>query len=152
MQVYSIGKKVWTGKGEVQEEGKKQFIECLKTLERELGEKPYFSGDEFGYVDVAVVPFTSWFYVYETFGKLNIEKECPKLVAWAKRCMEKESVARSLPHPHKIYDFALQYKQRNGLEQRLWEIVCELEKSLLCHCREIIKHTCQMSLEFLLLE
>ncbi|XP_058762945.1 probable glutathione S-transferase parA [Vicia villosa] len=104
--VYSIRRKIWLGKGKEQEESKKKFIECLKTLEDELGDKPYFGGDEFGYVDVALIPFTSWFYTYETYGKLSIEEECPKLVAWAKRCMEKESVAKSLPHPHKIHAFA----------------------------------------------
>ncbi|XP_004500374.1 probable glutathione S-transferase parA [Cicer arietinum] len=114
--VYSIRRKVWIGKGKEQEESKKKFIECLKTLEQELGDKPYFGGEEFGYVDVALIPFTSWFYTYEIYGKLNIEEECPKLVTWAKRCMEKESVAKSLPHPHKIYGFAKQYKQRHGLE------------------------------------
>ncbi|KAJ7964324.1 Glutathione S-transferase [Quillaja saponaria] len=114
--IYSIGKKVWTGKGKEQEECKKQFIECLKTQEGELGEKAYFGGEEIGFVDVALVPFTSWFYTYETCGNLSIEAECPKLVAWARRCMEKESVFQSLPHPQKIYDFALQYKKTHGLE------------------------------------
>ncbi|KAL5170565.1 putative glutathione S-transferase parA [Glycine soja] len=114
--VYNAVKRVWTGKGKEQEEFKKQFIQCLKTLEYELGDKPYFGGEDFGYVDVALVPFTSWFYTVETCGKLSIEKECPKLMAWAKRCMEKESVATSLPHPHQIYAFAMQYKQRHGLE------------------------------------
>ncbi|KAI4306288.1 hypothetical protein L6164_029577 [Bauhinia variegata] len=110
--IYSIGKKVWTGKGK----SKKEFIECLKTLEGELGNKPYFGGEGFGYVDLALVPFTSWFYTYETLGNLNLEAECPKLAAWARRCMARESVAKALPHPHKIYDFALQYKQKHGLE------------------------------------
>lgn len=115
MQVYSIGKKVWTGKGKKQEEWKKQFINCLKTLEDELGEKAYFGGKDFGFVDVVLVPFTSWFYTYDTFGNLSIEGECPKLVAWAKRCMKRQSVAASLPNPHNIYAFALQYKQSHGL-------------------------------------
>ncbi|KAK7387305.1 hypothetical protein VNO78_28011 [Psophocarpus tetragonolobus] len=114
--VYNAVKRVWTGKGEEQEECKKQFIECWKILEDELGDKPYFGGEEFGYVDVALVPFTSWFYTVETNGKLSIEEECPKIVDWVKRCMLKESVAKSLPHPRQIYAFALQYKQRHGLE------------------------------------
>ncbi|KAI9118155.1 hypothetical protein K1719_010487 [Acacia pycnantha] len=114
--VYSIGQKVWAVKGKEQEGGKKEFIECLKRLEGELGEKAYFGGEKLGYVDVALVPFTSWFYTYETFGDLNIEAECPKLAAWAKRCMESQSVTKSLPHPHNIYEFAVQYKKRKGLE------------------------------------
>ncbi|MED6121491.1 hypothetical protein PIB30_030678 [Stylosanthes scabra] len=112
--VYSKGKKVWNGKVEEKEENQKQFIECLKILEEELGDKPYFGGDEFGYVDVALVPFTSWFYTYETLGNLSIEAFVPKLVRWTKRCMEKESVAKSLPHPHKIYGFALEYREKHG--------------------------------------
>ncbi|KAG5090651.1 hypothetical protein JHK82_049429 [Glycine max] len=81
----------------------------------ELGDKPYFGGEDFGYVDVALVPFTSCFYTVETCGKLSIEEECPKLLAWPRGAWKK-SVAKSLPHPHQIYAFAMQYKQRHGLE------------------------------------
>lgn len=111
MQIYSIGKRVWMGtKGEDQEVAKKELIECLKTLEGELGDKLYFGGDKFGFLDLALIPFTTWFYTYETFGSFSIENECPKLMVWAKRCMQKQSVSNSLPDPHKVYDFALQLK------------------------------------------
>ncbi|KAG5596690.1 hypothetical protein H5410_037922 [Solanum commersonii] len=107
-QIYSTGRRVWSGKGEDQEEAKKELIEIFKTLEGELGDKTYFGGDEnLGFVDVALVPFTSWFYSYETCANFSIEAECPKLVAWAKRCMQIESVSNSLPHPHKIYAYVL---------------------------------------------
>lgn len=107
-KIYSIGKRVWRGEGEDQEIAKKEFIECLKTLEGELGNKPYFGGENIGFVDVALVPFTSWFYTYETRGNFSIEAECSKLVSWAKRCLtEKQSVAKALPHPHEIYGYAL---------------------------------------------
>ncbi|KAL7587817.1 probable glutathione S-transferase parA [Lactuca sativa] len=108
-KIYSIGKRVWRGKGdEDQEIAKREFIECLKKLEDELGNKPYFGGENVGFVDVALVPFTSWFYTYEARGNFSIEAECPKLVSWANRCIrDNESVAKALPHPRKIYDFAL---------------------------------------------
>ncbi|KAH7564729.1 hypothetical protein JRO89_XS09G0014900 [Xanthoceras sorbifolium] len=84
-----------------------------KTMEKVLGDKHFFGGDtNIGFVDVALVPFTSWFYTYETWGNFSIEAECPKLIDWAKRCLEKESVANSLPHPHKIYEYSFELKKK----------------------------------------
>ncbi|KAF5178200.1 Glutathione s-transferase u19 [Thalictrum thalictroides] len=103
-KVFDTGRKVWTTKGDEQETAKKEFLECLKVLEGELGDKHYFGGENMGYVDVALIPFYCWFYTYETCGKFSVEAECPKLGAWGKRCMEKESVSKSLPDPHKVYD------------------------------------------------
>ncbi|CAH9126988.1 unnamed protein product [Cuscuta epithymum] len=101
-KVYETSKKTWTLKGEEQEAGKKEFIEVLKVLEGELGEKPYFGGEKFGFVDISLIGFYSWFNVFESFGNFSIEAECPKLIGWAKRCMERESVSKSLPDPHKL--------------------------------------------------
>ncbi|KAA8524943.1 hypothetical protein F0562_011419 [Nyssa sinensis] len=115
-KVYDFGKNVWTTKGEEQDAAKKKFIECLKLLEGELGDKPYFGGETFGLCDVALITFYSWFGTYEICGNFSIEAECPTLIAWAKRCMQKESVAKSLPDQHKIYDFAMQNKKKFGME------------------------------------
>ncbi|XP_059437770.1 probable glutathione S-transferase [Corylus avellana] len=106
--VYAVGKKLVTTKGEEQEAAKKEFLEIYKTMERELGEKPYFGGEKFGYVDIALITFYSWFYVYETLEKFSMEAECPKIVAWAKRCMQKESVAKTLPDQKKVYKRVLE--------------------------------------------
>ncbi|CAL5342188.1 unnamed protein product [Camellia sinensis] len=57
-------------------------------LEGELGDKPYIGGETFGFAD------------------------CPSLVVWAHRCMEKESVSKSLPDQHKAYDFCLGLKKK----------------------------------------
>ncbi|CAL5393703.1 unnamed protein product [Camellia sinensis] len=105
--VNDLGRKIQWSRGEKQEAAKKEFIECLKVLEGELGEKPYFGGETFGFVDIALVPSYSWFYTYETVGNFSVEAECPKLIAWAKRCFEKESVSKSLPDQHKVYNFAM---------------------------------------------
>jgi len=32
-----------------------------------------------------------------------MEAECPKLVAWAKRCMERETVSKTLLDEKKVY-------------------------------------------------
>ncbi|GLT25019.1 hypothetical protein SLA2020_001750 [Shorea laevis] len=110
--IYAIGKLVWGATGEIQEAAKKELIECFKVLEGELGDKPYFGGDSFGIVDVALIPFYSWFYAMETCGNFSIVAECPKLVSWAKRCMERESVSKSLPDQYKMYCFLLELKTK----------------------------------------
>ncbi|XP_059436817.1 probable glutathione S-transferase [Corylus avellana] len=109
MQVYDASRRVWTRKGEEQEEARKDFFESFKTLEGELGEKPYFGGETFGFVDISLITFYSWFYVYEIFGKFSMEEECPKIIEWAKKCLQKESVAKSLPDQKKVYESVLEW-------------------------------------------
>jgi len=92
------------------------LIEALKLLEEELGDKTYFGGDNLGFVDVALVPFYTWFKGYETFGSFSIESECPKFIAWAKRCLQRESVAKSLPDQHKVYEFIVELRKKLGIE------------------------------------
>ena len=101
---------------EDQDEAKEELMQGLKTVEGELGDKLYFGGESIGYVDVALAPFISWFYTYETCGNFSIESGCPKLIAWAKRCKENESVSKALPDPLKIYDYMLQLKKKLGLQ------------------------------------
>ncbi|XP_060201051.1 probable glutathione S-transferase [Lycium barbarum] len=116
-KLYDFGRKIWDAKGEEQEVAKKNLIDSHRVLEREaLGDKPYFGGESFGFVDVALIGFYSWFYTYEAFGNFSMEAECPKLVAWGKRCMQRESIFKSLPDPHKIYEVILQYRKNVGLE------------------------------------
>ncbi|KAJ8567910.1 hypothetical protein K7X08_020632 [Anisodus acutangulus] len=89
-ELYDSARKIWTTKGEELEAGKKDFIEVLKVLEGALGDKPFFGGDNFSYVDVALIGFYSWFHAYETYDNFSTEAECPKFVAWAKRCMQRD--------------------------------------------------------------
>ncbi|KAL6966575.1 glutathione transferase [Sarracenia purpurea var. burkii] len=115
-KIYESGRKVWSTKGDDQEVAKKELISYLNLLEGQLGDAPYFGGDNFGFVDVALIPFYSWFYTFETCGRFSIETECPRLVAWTKRCMKRQSVVESLPDPTKLYDNVLMYKKKLGIE------------------------------------
>nr|GME06325.1 probable glutathione S-transferase parC [Ipomoea batatas] len=115
-KIYDCGRRIWATKGEEQEAAKKELIDCLKLLEGELGDKPFFGGESFGFVDVALIPFYAWFYTYEKHGNFSIEAHCPKLVEWAKRCMKKDSVSTSLADPHKIHEFVIQLKKRLGID------------------------------------
>ncbi|XP_030445015.1 probable glutathione S-transferase [Syzygium oleosum] len=113
---YDLGKKLWTTKGEEQEAAKKELIDSLKLLEGELGDKPFYGGEKLGFLDIAFVPFYTWFYAYETCGNFSIEAECPKLIAWTKRCLEIENVSKSLIEPQKVYDLVLRLKKSLGIE------------------------------------
>jgi glutathione S-transferase len=115
-KVTDAGRNISFLKGEEQEQAKKDFIKILKTLEGQLGDKPYFGGEKFGFLDIALIPFYSWFYTYETLGNFKIEPECPKLIAWAKRCMEKESVNKNLPDEKNIYEYVVGLRKKFGVE------------------------------------
>ncbi|XP_060667204.1 probable glutathione S-transferase parA [Ziziphus jujuba] len=107
----NCGRRMWASKGADQESAKAEFIECLKLLEGELEEMPYFHGDHFGLLDIALIPFSCRFYTYETFCRFSLEKERPRLVEWVKRCNLRESVSKTLPDPYKVYDFVCQQKK-----------------------------------------
>ncbi|KAM3732228.1 hypothetical protein ACB098_11G044000 [Castanea mollissima] len=99
-----VDKKLWTTKVEELEAGKKEFFETFKILEGELGDKPYFGGETFGFVYLSLVTFYCWFHAFEVFGNINIEAECPMIIAWAKRCLQKKTVAKSLANQKKVYE------------------------------------------------
>ncbi|XAR56365.1 Glutathione transferase [Bertholletia excelsa] len=101
-KMYDAGRRVWSSKGDELEAAKKDFLEVLKVLEAELGDKPYFGGETFGYVDLTLIPFCFWFYAYESCRNFSIKAQCPKLNAWANRCMKKETVAKSLADKLKV--------------------------------------------------
>ncbi|CAL8150529.1 unnamed protein product [Prunus armeniaca] len=63
------------------------------------------------------IPFYSWFYVYEKLDNFSIEAEQPKFYAWAKRCMQKESVSKSLADQKAIYDLFLQRMKAREIDQ-----------------------------------
>ncbi|XP_031257434.1 probable glutathione S-transferase, partial [Pistacia vera] len=104
-RLYDAGRKTWTTTGEAQEAAKKEFIEVINTLEGQLEDNPYFRSETFGYVNLSLIPLYCWFHAYETYAKFSVAAECSKCIAWAKRCMQKESVAKSLPDEKKNLGF-----------------------------------------------
>lgn len=116
MQIFEGGSKIWGSKGEELEVAKKDFIEILKLLEGTLGDKEFFCGESFGFVDILLIPLTTWLHAYEKCGDFSVEDECPKFSAWMKRCMERESVAKALPDKEKVYEFVLMMRTMNGID------------------------------------
>nr|ANO40011.1 glutathione S-transferase U56 [Populus yatungensis] len=116
-KIYSLIRRlVWSSSSDNKKVAAKDLIEFFKVIEGELGDKPYFGGESFGFVDVALVPFYGYFYTYETFGNFRFARECPKLVEWGKRCLQKESVSKSLPDPYKAYEFVMEHRKKLGIE------------------------------------
>ncbi|KAK7317470.1 hypothetical protein RJT34_01735 [Clitoria ternatea] len=113
-KVHEPGRKIWGTKVDENEMGKKELQESLKQLEEVLGDKPYFGGDTFGFLDVAFIPFHQCFYAYETIG--NFKLDCPKLIAWAKRCLQRESVSKSLVAEEDIHAFVLGFRKKYELD------------------------------------
>ncbi|XP_065023288.1 probable glutathione S-transferase parA [Musa acuminata AAA Group] len=113
---YECGTRLWKFKGSEQAAAKEVFIGNLRLLEGELGDKKYFAGDAFGFVEIAIVPFGRWFYSYMTCAGFSIEEAAPNLVAWGKRCMERESVTKALCDPHNVYELVSILRKRDGVE------------------------------------
>lgn len=93
-------------------------MEGLKLLEEELGEKPFFGGDELGFVDVVLSFFACWFYTYEKYGGIDMEEERPKIMGWVKRCMAKPSFYNTIPQPNKLYEALVEFNSLENLKAK----------------------------------
>lgn len=112
--MHEVAKKIWTGKVGEHEKEKEKLIFNLKKLEEVLGDKPYFGGDTFGFLDIALIPFLKWFSTYEAVG--NMKLDYPKLIEWGRRCLERESVSKFLSDEKEVYDFVLMYRKKIGVD------------------------------------
>ncbi|CAN6194699.1 unnamed protein product [Urochloa humidicola] len=116
-KIYELGTKLWKLKGDAAAQAKEELVQVLKNLDGELGDKEYFGGgEEFGFVDVAVVTFVPWLPSYERYGGFSVEEIAPRLAAWGRRCGERESVAKSLYPPEKVDEFITMLKKIYGIE------------------------------------
>jgi len=115
------GMRIVKSKDEALEDAKRDMLENLQSLEGALkdmsagGALPFFGGKEFGFLDIAFIPFyASWFHAFQTIGnfKTAFETEYPLLDAWVKRCMKRDSVKKILPSSDKILDRALQIRKK----------------------------------------
>eukprot|EP01018_Ginkgo_biloba_P030708 Gb_36780 [translate_table: standard] len=115
---YDAAMRVLKNKGEAQEEAKRDLMENLGLMEGALkevsGGKPYFGGETFGLIDIAFIPFTSWFVTYETLGnfKISLDEKFPRVGTWVKKCMERKSVSKILPQPEKVLSCYLEFRKK----------------------------------------
>lgn len=75
---------------------KKQLIELMELLETQLGDGPWFNGDDFTLVDTAFAPLFWQNAVMD--GKLSLidSNKTPKLAAWAERLLALPEVQSSV--------------------------------------------------------
>ncbi|XP_037480884.1 glutathione S-transferase U19-like [Triticum dicoccoides] len=113
-KVFNTEMRLFKSKGDDEKEAAKgELIRQLRQLEGALGDKNFFSGDEFGFLDIVVIPLSSMFRAYEQQGTFALEVECPKLMRWEKRCKERESVRSTLPDEEEVYRM---HKKWYGIE------------------------------------
>lgn len=112
----AVDRQLWTSSNEAKEAAAKELIEYFKMLEGVIGDKPYFGGETFGFVDITLIPCYGYFHIHEKIGKWSVGEECPKLSAWATRCLQRESVSKSLCDQYKVSEFISQRKKELGFE------------------------------------
>jgi glutathione S-transferase len=64
----------------------------FETLERRLGDGPYFAGDKFSLVDAAFGPVFRYFDVFDRIGDFGILAGKPRVAAWRKALAARPSV------------------------------------------------------------
>ncbi|KAD3640589.1 hypothetical protein R6Q59_003319 [Mikania micrantha] len=116
-KVHPAGRAIWgtNDKDEV-ETAKNNFLEIMMYLDGTLGDKDYFNGETFGFVDILLIGLTSWFPAIEKFGDFKLEDHYPKLAAWITRSWARETVSESLTSPEKITNFVIMIRKMYGLE------------------------------------
>ncbi|KAG6401118.1 hypothetical protein SASPL_137963 [Salvia splendens] len=115
-KVYDVGRNIWMGKGAEVEAAKDEFIDVLKKLEGALGDREYYGGDQFGFLDIIFVSLSCWFPTYEKYGGFKVEEETPKIAAWLKKCYKRETVAKSMPDCQKVIEFVGMMRKMHGIE------------------------------------
>lgn len=116
-KVFPAGRNIWTAKEDDQvETARKEFLDILMYLDGTLGDKDYFNGDKFGFVDIMLIGLTSWFPAFEKYGGFKVEDHYPKLAAWITRSYARETVSESLINPEKITNFVGMMRQMYGIE------------------------------------
>lgn len=88
--------------------------ERLDVLEEELGDGPYFSGEEFGMVDAVYAPiFRFADYLHRFTGMEFITSETPKVRSWAEHLLVRPTVKAAVPASFES-DYQAFIRRQNG--------------------------------------
>ena len=77
------------------------FVKCSKG-------KPFFGGDQIGYLDLALGSSLAWLSVTENINgiKLLDQAKTPQLLKWAERFRQHPAVIEVMPEQEKLTEFA----------------------------------------------
>jgi len=81
----------------------------FQRIEQELGEGPWFAGQDFSLVDAVFGPIFRYFDVFDTIGDFGVFTDKPKVQAWRSRLAPRPSVrdAVATDYPDRLRDFLL---------------------------------------------
>jgi glutathione S-transferase len=91
----------------------------FQTLERALGEGPYFSGESFSLVDAAFAPVFRYFDLFEEIGDFDFFAAAPRVLRWRRELAGRRSVqgAVGADYAHLLREFVRQ--RRSALSRRM---------------------------------
>jgi len=90
-----------------------ELIQKFMWIEQNLGDKPYFSGQEFSLVDATYGPIFRYFDVFEKVANISIFSNMPKVQAWRQNLQGRPSIQQAVTgdYPERLLAFL---KRRNS--------------------------------------
>lgn len=100
-------------------EGRKQSIAAAETLEGALKEcskgKPFFGGDNIGYIDIALGGYVAWVHTRDILSgsKQFDESRTPLLAAWLERFCALDATKAVMPDVEKLVELSKMRQARD---------------------------------------
>ncbi|MEQ1953907.1 glutathione S-transferase family protein [Mesorhizobium sp. CN2-181] len=87
------------------------LVEKFARVEAELGDGPFFSGDDFSLVDAVFAPIFRYFDVFEEIGMPTLFRDMPKVTRWRAALAERPSVIHAVEpdYPDRLRQFLIGY-------------------------------------------
>ena len=88
---------------------RRELIQKFQTLEEQLQDNLFFSGDHFSLVDAVYGPIFRYFVVFEQYKDFGFFTDTPKVVRWREALLARQSVieAVSPTYPQLLHEFLL---------------------------------------------
>jgi glutathione S-transferase len=106
------------------EQKKQELTQKFQTLEAQLSQGPFFSGEKFSLVDAVYGPIFRYFTVFEQYQDFGFFSQTPKVIAWRESLLQRPSiVAAVLPSYKELLSEFL--KGRNSFLSQIIQLKSE---------------------------